>query len=281
MTCRNSNMPIDIQKTSNNCSLTCNLNYSYGDSDLSVTNNTNYITLSYDGDTTVTFSGNNYKVQDVRLYKPSINSYYGSKVDAELFIHHISVIGDNLMLCIPIKNNDASSSSSALFKKIIPFIPSSRNESRTININNYTLNNFIPKSSYYYYKGNLPYEPCNGDYNIILFDPENAINMDNTNMNTLGAIIRPIENKIKEINGEDLYYNEKGTIENELTGEDDIYIDCQPVKDGVLDDSDGGTTDKDMKAQFEMNAEYLETIGGVAGGILLLYFVVTMVRKYF
>tara|TARA_Y100000768_G_scaffold387494_1_gene379014 strand:- start:2003 stop:2812 length:810 start_codon:yes stop_codon:yes gene_type:complete len=269
-------MPIDVEKTSNTCSLTCKFNYSYGTSDLAVTNKSNYIVLSYDGETNVEFSGDSYKVQDIRIFKPSLNSYYGSKVDAELFIHHISVKGDNMLICIPIKENEASSSSKALFSKIIPFIPSKNEENRTININNYTLNHLIPKSSYYYYKGNLPYAPCNGEYNILLFDPKNAINMSSDNMNTLGSIIKPINTKLNNIDSDNLFYNEKGTIENELDGEDDIYIDCQPVEDGILDNNTQSNTN-----MIEMNAENLEIIGGIVGGIILLYIVITISKKVF
>lgn len=281
MSCKNSNMPIDINKTTNNCNLTCNFSYSYSESDLSVTNNTDYITFSYDGNSTVSFSGDNYTVQDIRLYKPSLNSYYGSKVDAELFIHHISVTGKNLLLCIPILENNASSKSNVMFNKIIPFIPSKNGENRTINVNNYTINNFIPKSGFYYYNGNLPYEPCNGNYDILLFDPKNAINMNSTDMNTVNSIIQPVNSNTKEIDNDNLYYNEKGTIENELSGEDEIYIDCQPVKDGVIDDGKGGSTKGNNKPMIELTAENLEIIGGVAGGIILVFLMISFARKVF
>lgn len=278
MSCVNSDMPINVETTSKICDLTCSFSYTYGNSDLSVTNNGDHISFSYDGNSTVIFNGDNYKVQDIRLYKPSLNSYYGSKVDAELTIHHISSSGENLLLCIPILSNNSASSSETMFNSIIPFVPSKLNETQTINISNYTLNHFIPKSGFYSYTGNLPYEPCNGNYNIILFDSRSTINMNTGNLNTLGSIIKPNENKIKNINSDKLQYNKVGTIDNTLTGEDEIYIDCQPVNEDFDKDQETSQTTmehidgvKRNTPSYERNMKYVEVIGGIAGGLLLFH----------
>lgn len=278
MSCKNSDMPINVEDTSKTCDLTCNFSYTYGNSDLSVTNNGTYLSFSYDGNSTVKFNGDNYNVQDIRLYKPSLNSYYGSNIDAEMFIHHISATGQNLLLCIPIVSNNSASASNTMFNKIIPFVTSNLNENRTINVSNYTLNYFIPKSGFYSYTGNLPYEPCNGNYNIILFDSRNTINMNPNNLSTLGSIIKPLKVNKKQLDSSKLQFNKTGTTENTLTGEDEIYIDCQPVneeEDNTQITNVNATTNKDSKTtspSYERNMKYFEIIGGIAGGLLLFHF---------
>lgn len=290
MSCNRSNMPINIIETNNKCDMTCNFKYSYGNSDLSVTNNGTYLTFSYDGTTNVLYNGNTYTVQDIRIYKPSINSYYGSKVDAEMMIHHVSVSGGNLLVCIPILSSANASSSITMFNKIIPFVPSTRGETRTININNYTLNNFIPKSGFYSYNGNLPYEPCNGNYNIILFDSKQGIHMSPTDLSTIGSLIKATTQTIKKHDTTALYFNNKGTIENTLTGEDEIYIDCQPVdelEDGVEVTStslDGNGTSRQTATktpEYTKNMKYVEIIGGIAGGLLLFHFLTQAAIKVY
>jgi carbonic anhydrase len=280
MSCKNSDMPINVDSTSKTCDLTCSFSYTYGNSDLSVTNNGDHLAFSYDGNSTVIYNGDNYNVQDIRLYKPSLNSYYGSKIDAELLIHHVSATGQNLLLCIPIVSNNSSSASNTMFNKIIPFVPSKLNENRTINVSNYTLNYFIPKSGFYSYTGNLPYEPCNGNYNIILFDSRNTINMNPNNLSTLGSIIKPLNVTMKTGDSSKLQFNKTGTTENTLTGEDEIYIDCQPVNEEeniagatqTLETISVSKTNGVTSPSYERNMKYVEIIGGIAGGLLLFHF---------
>lgn len=287
MSCKNSDMPINVESTNNKCDLNCNFSYTYGSSDLSVSNNDEYLSFSYDGKAKVLFNGDNYSVQDIRLYKPSLNSYYGSKVDAELFIHHISATGQNLLLCIPIKENSAASASKTTFNNIIPFIPSKSGETQTININNYTLNHFIPKSGFYSYKGNLPYKPCNGDYNIILFDSNTSINMESKDLSTIASVLKTLNTNAKKANSTKLQYNSKGTQHSSTNGEDEIYIDCQPINgDGDLGEVQTNTTEKNTSSNIkvpslERNMKYVEIIGGIAGGLLLFHFLTKGVKKLY
>jgi len=223
------------------------------------------------------FNGNKYNVVDVRIYKPSLNSYYGSKVDAEMFIHHTNNSGKNLLLSIPITSKESTSSSNTMFSNMFPFISSKKDIPVSINITNYTLNHFIPKSGFYSFIGPLPYKPCNGEYNIVMFDSKNSINISANNLSILGSLITSITSKPKDMDMKSVYYNKKGTIENELSGEDEIYIDCQPVNDTsneLLSDDVIKNNDKtSTKTPSEkLNMEYFEIIVGIAGGLILLHF---------
>lgn len=254
MTSTQGNMPINVSnKNSQKCSVTCMLSYDYGLSNLLATTNTNYILLSYNSpNTKVQFQDEYYQVNEVRLYSPSLNNYYGKQYDAELIIHHTNST-NNLLLCIPIEKNDNISSSSKLFNDIIPFL-GQKNQPVNINVSNYTLNSFIPKGSYYLYNNsNLPYYPYNGSYNTILFDTTSSsynngsrtitidnkpINISTNNLNQLRKLISPLSNlQIKTPNSNNLYYNVEGTYISQIS-DDDIYIDCRPTGPDGMPESD-------------------------------------------
>jgi carbonic anhydrase len=276
MSCTTGNMPINVNPTNKTCSMTCAYKFNYGISSLNVTNKKNYILFSYDGNNDVTYNGDSYNVQECRLYTPSLNKYNNKTYDAELIIHHVNNYGMNLLVCVPIQSSNASSASQVLFSKIIPFLSAKQNEAQTININNYSLNHFVPASGYYAYKGSLPYQPCSGKYDIVLFDPKNAINMDTKSISLLKNIIKPIQSHIKEVDTNNYAYNKNGTMENELmSGDDNIYIDC--TESNTID-GDGNIlnteTDKSIKDKADVHMskktqEILEASGGIIGGIVV------------
>lgn len=252
MSSNNGNMPINLtSKNHQSCSVTCNYTYNYTISDLVATTYDNYIQLSYNSpNSKIEYQDENYQVNDVRLYAPSLNKYYGKQYDAELIIHHTSS-DKNLIICIPIEKNDKSSSSSQLLHGIIPFL-GQKNQPTSINVSNYTLNSFIPKGSYFIYNdANLLYPPYNGSYNYLLFDTTSStynngnnnitienkvININSNDYNRLIKLIKPINKlSIKSINNNNLYYNVQGTFKGgNGTIDDDIYIDCRPTSiDGM------------------------------------------------
>lgn len=247
------NTPINVSNQSiQRCSVTCNFNYDYGLSNLLTNTYTNYIKLSFNSPSSkVEFQDEYYQVNEVRLYSPSLNTYYGKHLDAELIIHHINS-DSNLLVCIPIQSNTNTSTSSTLFHSIIPHL-GQIGQPTSINVSNYTLNSFIPKSSYYIYtNANLPYDSYNGSYTMIIFDTksitystpsgkitvDNApIHMDTSDLKVLQKLIQPVSSsvQIRTPLQNNLYYNVEGTYANDITS-DDIYIDCRPTgSDGMMD----------------------------------------------
>ena len=146
--------PIDIETTDRTCKKTCFYSFDYANSSCQVTHNDTYLTLSYDESakqqSTVIYNDANCTVQDIRLYKPSINEYYGKQVAAELIINHTVEGGNNLIVCVPIIETNDKSASNTLFSQIIPNIPpnTGTNDTVSINVTNYTLNNIVPRGPY-------------------------------------------------------------------------------------------------------------------------------------
>lgn len=295
MSCSVGSSPINVTETSNTCDMTCHYSYSYGLSDLSVSNKVDHLLLSYNSNANnITYNNTNYNVKEIRLYKPSLNKYNGTHLDAELIIHHTGDGADNLLVCVPIKGSNAQSSSQILFKNIIPFSPP-KNESTSINVSNYTLNNVIPKGGYYSYVGSLPYQPCNGKYNIILFDPNVSANMRTQDLRTLGSLINPLSPKIKNINNQELYYNKNGTLENgAISGNgDDIYIKCSALDEEGNEiypgENVGQSRDKQdisigsgyspSKEKQKQMIKYIQTGGEILAGVVLMYGLYVVVKK--
>lgn len=280
--CTSGSMPIDVKTTTQKCSSNCAYSFNYGLSSLKVTNNGDYLLFDYDGTNDVTYNGNQYEIEEIRLYKSSLNQYNGKYVDAELIIHHVNNKGNNLLVCIPINNSNSNSDSKILFGEIIHLAPANEGGQSSINVANFTLNNIVPKAPYYVYNGSLPYYPCSGSYDIILFDSNYAINMSNDDMTTLSNIICSDNKKeVQKTDSKNFFYNSTGTTD---VVDDDIYISCNQVDDmGNIIDTDavqGSNLAEENKLNSSINLTerekenmiiYAESIAGIIGGLVLAY----------
>lgn len=290
MSCIQGSSPINVTETKKTCSSTCHYSYTYGLSNLTVENKNDHLSLSYDANTSkVSYNTANYKVEDIRIYKPSLNKYNNTHYDAELIIHHTSDGANNLLVCVPIQSSNRISQASELFKNIIAFAPP-KNQTTSINVSNYTLNHFIPRGGYYAYVGNLPYQPCNGTYDILLFDPKLAIDMRGDDLSILGTLIERLEPITKNINPNELYYNKDGTMKDgSITYDDDIYIKCTALDEdgnevvGAGEDGNGASLQGAMTSTNETGSfspskkreqdimNYVTTSGEILGGVILMY----------
>ena len=236
MSCPNSNSPIDIsqQNVSGKCDLKCDYNYKYPNSSCIATNRGDYISISYDtfSSSPVKYNSIDYNVKEIRIYHPSLHTFNQNKSVAEIIIIHISNKGTNpLLVCIPLTENNINSDSSTILTTIINNVsinaPSS-GESATITMDNFSLNYFVPTKPFFSYTAIQPYQPCVGNVDIIVFQP----NVANCYISTASL------NKLKKINqtnsystkkGPLLFYNSKGSNQSINTGNDEIYIDCKPI----------------------------------------------------
>ena len=98
-------------------------------------------------------------------------------------------------------------------------------ESETISISDFTLNDFVPKNPFFSYTALLPYQPCVGNADYIVFGvAKSACQISTDTLTKLKSIITANSYTIKT--GPLLFYNSKGPG---LSGSDEIYIDCQPT----------------------------------------------------
>ena len=248
MACDKATAPVNISedKVSAECDLKCYYKYDYPLSTTVVTNKGNYLDFDYtkSGNPPVEYNSLEMTVSYMRLYIPSLHTFNNTKADGEIIISHVGN-GESLLVCIPIKVSIEDTPGAKNLKDIIALaskqIPSTTN-SATFNIKNFTLNNFIPKGPYYSYTATLPYEPCSGSHNYIVFDKLSAIPIDPKSFTILSEIIlkQEIENKPTQ----SLYYNKTGAVfKQAIDPGEGIYIDCQPTGDDgkVLYQSDSNS----------------------------------------
>lgn len=231
MNCTNTTSPIDIVKmNSKKCNLKCDFSFDYKYTSVRVTNKDEYFLYTFDREniSPVIFNNEKYNVDSMRLYQPSLHTYNGKNTDAEILIIHNHVLtNNNLIVCIPIKNNSSSQSQLDLLINQSSQMANKKNSSAKLTINNFSLKSFVPKKPFFFYNGTLPYVPCNGIINYIVYDINDSLSILNNSYNNLKTIIS--KNNITSIKGKNVYYNKNGPNKNNLG--DEIYIDCQPTGD--------------------------------------------------
>ena len=241
MSCVLSKAPINIPKESKDlCVEKCSLKFNYGKSSLSIKNSGDYLSLGYDASTTnVKYNANKMEVHEIRIYTPSLHTYDGVRAEAEMVIVH-SGFGKNLLVCIPMKSSDGTGGGASTFSQMLleasSRIPNS-GDATTINALTWSLNDFVPnKKPLWSYTSNLPYSPCTGVYDYVVFSlndyyvpiSSKIVGLLQGKGNRKGLITKQ-QYDIKS--GPRIFYNKNGATNSNFSDDDDIYIECQPTGD--------------------------------------------------
>jgi hypothetical protein len=167
-----------------------------------------------------------------------------------MIIVHTGTQG-TLLVCLPIITGNKTTTKSE--KDLETIIKTAKKFARKPNEEtalqqNFNLNNFIPKNKpFFSYKATLPYIPCNGEHNYVVFSKDD------------GAYITIYEDLLKDLKSvislhsmvtkkdTKFYINKTGA--NISSGKaEEIYIDCKPVSDDgeVIDESKLKSESKDI-----------------------------------
>ena len=240
MTCPNATAPVNIE---NNPELICDLKCEYSfqyppNSSLNLANRGDYLSLKTDPANTppVTFNANKYDISEMRLYQPSLHAYRGKSAAAELIIVHSGVSSQgNLLVCVPIVLGSASTSnpdSASLLDLIIAEVAKTANSAgskTSVNISSFSVNKLVPVKPYFSYSGTLPYSPCSGQYDYVVYSQDNGAFLSIT-----GPAYTALQKMIsansysRQQNQGGVYYNKNGPT-NQAGGKGDIYIECLPT----------------------------------------------------
>lgn len=242
MTCESATSPINIiDASAKDCKGKCDYSFFYQNTSGYVKNyNKEYLLVNIQDNTLSTFNSNSYQFEEIRIYSPSLHTYGGTKADGEFLIIHKNINGpDKLIVSIPlIKGGNITQSSNDIKNMINIAAQSGVNQSSELNGMTINLNDYIPKTNYYFYRGTLPYSCGSGVLvNYVVFSKNirnSSINIPEGILNKLNNII---ENQIVEIKPTpDEFGKSKGPPSlNGASSGGDIYIDCQPVgEDGEL-----------------------------------------------
>jgi carbonic anhydrase len=236
MSCSKATAPVNItNNTTSTCDLKCDYSFKYPISNLQVTNRGDYLSLKTDPESVppVTYNAEQYQVQEIRIFVPSLHTYGGKKADAEMIIVHNSSSGSGkLLVCIPINKGSSSSKNATTFDTILSKVSKtapSVNKQTLVNLPTFSLNDFVPMKPFYSYNGTLPYAPCNGKYSYVVFSKNNGadLTMSSSAYSSLSKIISSNSYAVKNGSG-GIYYNPKGPSQSTGLGED-IYIECNPT----------------------------------------------------
>ena len=269
MSCPNATAPIDIVKNNAGvCDKKCDIAYDYPNTSVVARNKGDYIRFSFDKSSTppVFFNKEKYEVQEMRLFQPSLHTFSGSRTSGEIIIVHNNLGSSRtLLVCIPLvtdalKGAEVDALINQVAKKANTF-----DSSTNINLNVFSLKKIVPSKPYFYYTGSLPYSPCNGVNDIIVYGKDHAINITASSFINLKKIISASDYDVhKAKNG--FFYNQNGP--SNYTGGlgDDIYFECNPTG------SDGETLvasqPTNNNAGFDFT-KYSWILGAVFGAIIL------------
>ena len=236
MACKISTAPINLTKgTYVACTEKCKLTYKYGLSNCSVTNKGTYLDIQcFSGLNVVKYGGATLTVSNVRLYLNSLNTYDGFHADAELIIQHSVGGGKSIYICIPVVNSEKASSSAKWFSKVIPYTPTAKNTGQGISVNNFTLDDVIPQSSFYVYDGGTFEWGCNSSDEMIIFHKDQAINMKNREFKTLVSLLTRSSFNTQTPKRDGMSFNAKGSSNgpgSSSGGSDGKTLTCTPIVD--------------------------------------------------
>jgi carbonic anhydrase len=234
MTCNQANAPIDINLNSaGTCDLKCEYRFNYADSSVVAQNNGDYVLIKYDNKSVppVLYNGEAYSLGEIRIYSPSLHKYNGSPSDAELLITHSSG-SQNLIVSVPLKISAIKSKTSKFFDLLTENIANLANKpGQNVMINNtlLNLNDFIPEKKYYSYTGNLPYLPCNGTNDYVVFSP-----IDDAYSTISSSALKKFKSviSVSSITTKSNTFFASTKVAKMGTGaseDDDIYIECNPT----------------------------------------------------
>jgi carbonic anhydrase len=246
MSCPEATSPINIDTTLSNiekCNLYCSYSFNYNDSTCIVKHYPTFLEIAYETNVSkshVTLNNDEYNASTIRIYSPSIHTYNGVKADAEMIIIHHGFSRQKLIVSIPFvqTTNGSTGIGSNIMNDIIQQLSgvintTVSNDTQILNVNNFNLNNFVPKTPYYFYVGKSFFSECDGTYYYIVFDKtSSAISMPYRIVQLLQQMITPANIPIQQ---NTFYLNDKGPNKNKGDLSDDIYIDCRPTgEDGKI-----------------------------------------------
>jgi hypothetical protein len=248
---------ISQDNVSGECNLKCAYSFQYSNSNCVANNTGRDIMLSYDESNVppVTYNGNKYKVSSVNISTNIYLLFNGKQPKGTITIRHTPILGGGqFSVIIPIVSGNSSMPSSNILTNIIDetanLAPKSGNKS-VISVENYNLNNIVPKKPFYSF--NVP--GPGGGMETIAYGLEYAITIDADTIAKLNSIIKGETYIVKTTDMGKIFYNPKGpNSSGSSSGNDDIYIDCQPVN--VSEETIQMSTENKLSMDYQMKSDY-------------------------
>jgi hypothetical protein len=217
---------ISSQNVAGECKLKCDYSFNYSSvSNPTATNFGTYIQVTYNDNPSVTYNNIQYRVSSINIYSPSLHYYNGGYVSGEICITHVPLYGGNsLIVYIPISVYGITMSGSIIINNIIKAVSTmapSAGKNTNKGTGTFTLNDIVPKKSFYTYKS--------GSSDVIVYGVSDAIGITNDNLTTLQKLIKPVSSNPAVVSAT-LYLNTGGpSISASLSN---LTMDCQALDIG-------------------------------------------------
>ena len=225
-----------IGKTNSNmCNYKCNVYFTYPLTSFIARKKIQYIEMKasdLSAKPNVTFNNMKYTSTDILLFNTPLHEYIDdTSVGAELVIvhHKQNSTNEKLYICVPIRVVENNHFNNGVLSRVIKDVKNNDESATQIDLSNFKFSNFIPKTTYYNYRGStIPlYDEivCSNKCEYIVFNAENSnIFITGDEKKILSDLIG--EHSIVRGSKSEIFLSENppGLIDG-----DDIYIDCQPV----------------------------------------------------
>jgi hypothetical protein len=217
---------ISSQNIAGECKLKCDYSFNYSSvSNPTVTNFGTYIQITYNDNPGVTYNNIQYKVSSINIYSPSLHYYNGGYVSGEICITHVPLYGGNsLMVYIPISVYGITVSGSIIINNIIKAVSTmapSAGQNTNKGTGTFTLNEVVPKKSFYTYSS--------GSRDVIVYGFSDAIGITNDSLMILQKIIMPVTSNPAFVSVP-IYVNNGGpSMSSSLSN---LTMDCQALDIG-------------------------------------------------
>lgn len=275
MSCPNATAPINIVKNNAEvCDKKCDIAFDYPNTSVTARNQGDYIRFSFDKSSTppVLFNKEKYDVQAAMLFQPSLHTFSGSKAAAELIIIHNNLMSSRtLLVCVPIQDTATKAGELDALINQVAQKANTLDSSTNINLSGFSLKKIVPSSPYYFYNGTLPYSPCNGNNDIIVYGKEHSAKISTSTLTNLKQFLTMSTYDTHDAQG-GFFYNKDGPSNFTGNSADDIYFECNPTG------SDGevliGERKQDVSSGATFGAESFQKYSWVLGaifGALILY----------
>jgi len=258
---------ISSQSVAGECKLKCDYSFNY----TSVTNPTatnfgTYIQVTYNDNPSVTYNNIQYKVSSINIYSPSLHYYNGGVVSGEICITHTPLYGGNsLMVYIPISTYGVTVSASIIINNIIKAVSTmapSAGKNTNKGTGTFTLNEVVPKKSFYTYSS--------GSRDVIVYGVGDAIGISNESLTTLQKIITRVSSNPAVVSAP-VYVNTGGpSMSASLSN---LTMDCQAL--------DIGEPMEDYVKNKSSNALNLMNSDGMLYFVIIIIIVTVFVLAYF
>ena len=218
------NINISPNNISGTCDLKCAYNFKYPVTSVTARNDGSFISLLCDNsiEPAVMYNRQKYTVSSILITSPSIHTFNENTAPAEILIVHSAVLGGpDLIVCVPMVASGNSTNATDILTEVINTVSTnapSSGESTNINIDNFSLEQIVPKERFFTYTGdaNAPW---------IVYGLGEAIPMAQATLTSLSQIISPFPIPTP---GNELFVNLSGPNSTTDVG-DGIYISCSPT----------------------------------------------------